>query len=78
MSLYVGGKNRRGVAEQKFEREADWKEAREERSDERAWILSDKIIGTSDCEMRLLFDAISYIIAIIEDNGIDIDYDWIL
>ena len=62
MSLYVGGKNRRGVAEQKYEREAVWKEAGEERSDERAWILSDNIMWTSDSEELLVLSAISYII----------------
>ena len=39
---------RRGVAEQKYKREADWKEAGEERSDERAWMLPDNISGTSE------------------------------
>ena len=34
---------RRGVAEQYYKREADWKEAGEERSDERAGIFSDNI-----------------------------------
>ena len=43
-------RKRRGVAEQKYKREADWKEAGEERSDERAWILSHNISGTSYSE----------------------------
>ena len=41
-------RKRRGVAEQYYKREADWKEAGEERSDERAWVLSDNISGTSE------------------------------
>ena len=36
--------------------------AGEERSDERAWILSDNISGTSDSEELLVLSAISYII----------------
>ena len=43
-----GEEKRRGVAEQYYKREADWKEAGEERSDERAWISSDNISGTSE------------------------------
>ena len=45
-----GEEKRRGVAEQEYKREADWKEAGEERSDERAWMLPDNISGTSDSE----------------------------
>ena len=41
---------RRGVDEQYYNREADWKEADEERSDERARILPNNISGTSDSE----------------------------
>ena len=37
-------------------------EAGEERSDERAWILSDNISGTSDSEELLVLSAISYVI----------------
>ena len=63
---------RRGVAEQKYKREADWKEAGEERSDERAWILSDNISGSNRVNERsewarwglLVLSAISYIINI--------------
>ena len=54
-------KNRRGVAEQKYKREVDWKEAVEERSDERAWILSDNISGTSDSEVNgIIRDILHY------------------
>ena len=48
--LLVYRKRKRGVAEQKYKREADWKEAGEEQSDERVGILSDNINGTSDSE----------------------------
>ena len=37
-------------SEQWYRREADWKEAGELRSGERAWILSDNTSGTSDSE----------------------------
>ena len=46
----------------KKSREVDWKEAGEERSDERAWILSDSISGTSDSEELLVLSVICYII----------------
>ena len=43
LSRQVVYKKRRGVAEQYYKRMADWKEAGEERSDERPGILSDNI-----------------------------------
>ena len=55
---------RRGTAEQKNKREADWKEAGEERSDERAGILSVNFSGTSDSEELLVLSAIYYTIRI--------------
>ena len=62
VDLYGGEKNRRGVAEQYYKREVDWKEAGEERRDERAWILSDNISVRSESEALLVLSAISYII----------------
>ena len=57
---------RRGVAEKYYKREADWKEAGEERSDERAGILSDNISGTSDSEELLVLSAVDYIIHVLD------------
>ena len=68
VDLYGGEKNRRGVAEQYYKREADWKEAGEERRDERAWILSDNISVTSESEELLVLSAISYIISTRDDH----------
>ena len=41
--------------EQRYKPEADWKEAGEERSDERTGILSDIISGTSNSEELLVY-----------------------
>ena len=47
--FFISGEEKsRGVAEQEFRREVDWKEAGEERSDERARILSDNTSGTNE------------------------------
>ena len=44
MNFFISGEEKtRGVAEQYSKREADWKEAGEERNDERAWRLPDII-----------------------------------
>ena len=53
---------KRCVAEQQYKREVDWKEAGEERGDERAGILTDNISGTRDSEELLVISAIYYII----------------
>ena len=67
--LLVWRKKKRGVAEQNYKREADWKEAGEERSDERAWILSDNVSGTSDSEELLALSSIFYIVIMILKNS---------
>ena len=63
-----------GVAEQKYKREADWKEAGEELGDERAWILSDNINGSNQVNERsewawwwlLVLSAIPYIFYVVK------------
>ena len=53
-------RKKRGVAEQYYKREADWKEAGEKApANERAWMLSDNISGTSDSSELLVLSPIS-------------------
>ena len=63
--LLVKRKTKRGVTEHYYKREADWKEAGEERSDERAGTLTYNISGTSDSEELLVLSAINYINSVI-------------